>query len=292
VADLEPVTLESGQKLRVVATTTIIGDLVRQVGGDMIDLRVMMPLGADTHSFNPTPQDAAAITEADVVFINGLHLEEFLGELIDNAGGQAVVVAVSAGVETRQSTELHEAENGEDTAESQDPHVWLNPINAQVMIHNIEVALSALDPANAKTYQAKAERYQSQLTELDDWVMAEIESIPAGNRKLVTDHDAFGYYADRYGLEIVGAVIPAYGAGAEPSAQELAALEDTIRRLEVKAIFVGTTVNPALAERMVQDLGIKLVPLYTESLGGPDSGAESYLDYFRYNTNAITTALK
>jgi ABC-type Zn uptake system ZnuABC Zn-binding protein ZnuA len=93
-------------------------------------------------------------------------------------------------------------------------------------------------------------------------------------------------------LEIVGAVIPAYGAGAEPSAQELAALEDTIRRLEVKAIFVGTTVNPALAERMVQDLGIKLVPLYTESLGGPDSGAESYLDYFRYNTNAITTALK
>jgi ABC-type Zn uptake system ZnuABC Zn-binding protein ZnuA len=160
------------------------------------------------------------------------------------------------------------------------------------MVHNIEHALSELDPANAETYEANAEAYQTQLEELDAWVKAQIESIPAENREMVTDHDAFGYYADRYGLEVIGAVIPAISTGAEPSAADLAALQAAIADLDARAIFVGTTVNPKLAEQVARDSGIQLVPLYTGSLGQAGSGVESYLDFIRANTMAIVEALK
>ena len=168
----------------------------------------------------------------------------------------------------------------------------MTPHNAQVYVHNIAVALSALDPANAETYEANAEAYEAQLAELDAWVSTQIETIPPENREIVTDHDAFGYFADRYGLETVGAVVPAYSTAAEPSAQELAELEEAISEFEVPAIFVGTTVNPNLAERVAGDTGTQLVSLYTGSLGPAGSGAETYLDYIRYNTTAIVDALK
>ena len=161
-----------------------------------------------------------------------------------------------------------------------------------VMIHNIENALSQLDPANAETYQANAEDYEAQLVELDAWVTSQIESLPAENRALVTDHEALGYYADRYGLEIVGTILPASNTGAEPSAQELAKLQETIQKSNSKAVFVGSTVNPALAARMAEDTGIKLVPLYTGSLGEAGSGVETYLDLIRYNTIAIVETLQ
>ena len=170
--------------------------------------------------------------------------------------------------------------------------MWLSPANAFVMVHNIEQALSQLDPANAATYAANAESYQAELEALDDWVAEQIGTIPAENRKMVTDHGAFGYYADRYGLEVVGTVLPAYSTNAEPSAQELADLQEAIAALGVRAVFVGTTVNPILAERVAEDTGIKLVPLYTGSLGESGSGAETYLDYIRYNTRAIVEGLK
>ncbi len=168
----------------------------------------------------------------------------------------------------------------------------MSPANAMVMVHNIKQALSELDPANATTYAANAEAYQAQLQALDIWVKAQIETIPAENRQLVTDHDALGYYADRYGLQVVGAVIPAYSTNAEPSARELADLQEAIAELNVRAVFVGTTVNPVLAERVAEDTGVKLVPLYTGSLGEAGSGAETYLDFIRFNTSAIVEALR
>ena len=313
---LSPIDLAGGEKLQVVATTNIIGDLVRNVGGDMVALTTMLPIGADPHTFNPTPSDVAAVAGAHVVLINGLHLEEFLAELIENAGGEAPVVALSANVDLQEFREgagnshddeaEHDAEaeehNESESAPEEgqehhehggvDPHVWLSPANAFVMVHNIEQALSQLDPANAATYAANAESYQAELEALDDWVAEQIGTIPAENRKMVTDHGAFGYYADRYGLEVVGTVLPAYSTNAEPSAQELADLQEAIAALGVRAVFVGTTVNPILAERVAEDTGIKLVPLYTGSLGESGSGAETYLDYIRYNTRAIVEGLK
>ena len=137
--------------------------------------------------------------------------------------------------------------------------------NAVIMVANIEQALSRLDPANAAVYQANAKAYQTQLQELDAWVKAQINSIPPENRKLITDHDSLGYYVNHYGLELIGAIVPAYSANAEPSAQELASLEDEISKYKAKAIFVGTTVNPALAKQVADDTGVWLVSLYTGS---------------------------
>lgn len=300
IADLNPIDLAAGEKLQVLATTNIIGDLAANVAGDLIDLTVMIPQGTDPHTFSPTPQDVAAVAEADVVLSNGLGFEEFLSEVLDNAGGEAIAIATASGVETRQfaadtdheEAAEHEADDHAHVHEGVDPHVWLTPANAQVMVHNIAEALSGLDPANAATYEANAEAYEAKLAELDGWVKAQIETIPAENRKMVTDHDAFGYYADRYGLEVIGAVIPAYSTNASPSAQELAALQDEIGQYGVKAVFVSTTVNPELAQQVAADTGIQLVPLYTGSLGELGSGAETYLDYLRYNTSAIVEALQ
>ena len=310
--ELAPISLGAGEKLQVVATTNIIGDLARNVGGDLIELTILLPIGSDPHTFTPTPQDAVAIAGAHGVFINGLGLEEFLGGLVENAGGEASVIPVAAGVEVREfgegeaGDEHGEAHDDEEQAEEHDEaegehahehsgidaHIWTTPANAIVMVHNIEQALSALDPANAETYETKAEAYAAELETLDAWVKSQIETIPVENRKMVTDHGTFGYYADRYGLEIIGAVIPGYSTEAEPSAGELAGLQEAIGQYRVKAIFVGTTVNPVLARQVAEDTGIQLVGLYSDSLGEAGSGAETYLEYIRYNTRAIVEALR
>ena len=302
-SELSPVPLTDGQKLQVVATTNIVGDLVQTVGGELIELTTLLPIGADPHTFAPAPQDVAAVADAHVVFINGLHLEEFLEELIENAGGEASVVALSTNVEIRAFEEMTGHTSSENKGEEHeneqdrhltgvDPHIWTSPANVIVMVHTIEQALSQLDPVNAGAYAANAAAYETELEALDAWVMAQIESIPAKNRTLVTDHEVFGYYAARYGLKVAGAVIPAYSTNAEPSAQELVALQSTITELGVQAVFVGRTVNPVLAERIAGDTGLKLVPLYTGSLDEAGSGVETYLDYLRHNTTAIVEALR
>jgi ABC-type Zn uptake system ZnuABC Zn-binding protein ZnuA len=292
---LAPVSLGAGEKLKVVATTNIVADIVRQVGGDMIDLTPLLPAGSDPHSFQVTPRDLANVAETQLVFANGMGLEAFLDEVLKNAGGEAALVQVSQGVEARgmETKEEHKEEAEEHAYNSDvDPHTWTSPANVVIFVNNIEQALSALDPANAATYRANAENYRHQLAELDVWVKTQIETIPAENRKLVTDHAVFGYYADRYGLEQIGSVIPAITTAAEPSAKELADLENAIGEYKVKAVFVGNTVNPALSEQVAQDTGTRLLTLYTGSLGPAGSGVESYLDYIRYNTDTIVRGLK
>lgn len=294
---LAPRSLGEGEKLRVVATNSLIADLIRQVGGDLIDLNLLIPVGTDPHAFQPTPGDVANVAKAHVLFANGLGLEEFLAELIENAGSEVPVVSLSEGVELRELGEGHGHEHeagADDHAEpgDVDPHTWTTPANAIIFVHNIEQTLSTLDPAHADTYTAHAEAYEAELVELDQWVQAQVETIPAENRKLVTDHTVFGYYADRYGLEQIGAVVPSFSTAAEPSAQELAALQDVIQAQRVKAIFVGNTISPDLEQRVAEDTGIRLVTLYAESLGPAGSGVETYLDYIRHNTTAIVEALR
>ena len=298
--DLAPVSLESGEKLRVLATTGIVADMVANVGGDKIELAQLLPVGADPHTFQPSPQDLALMANTHLIFANGLGLESFLDEMIANAGGEATVVPVSEGVEWRElvkeeahadEAKDHEAEEAHDH-EGGDPHTWTTPANAIIFVGNIKQALCALDPENAAAYAANAAAYEQQLQELDRWVQEQINLIPPENRELVTDHATFGYYADRYGLTQTGAVIPSFSTSAEPSAQELAALEDTIKKYGVKAVFVGASVNPALSKQVAEDTGVALVTLYTGSLGPAGSGAETYIDYIRYNTQTIVTALK
>lgn len=295
--ELSPVALKAGQKLKVVATTSIIADIVKNVGGDAISLNLLLPVGTDPHTFDPAPRDLATVADADVIFANGLGLEAFLDELLSNAGGQAILIPVTEGIKARQFTDHLEKEDdqgadGHNEAGSIDPHAWTSPSNALVFVDNIQRTLSALDPANAESYRANAAAYKTQLQELDAWAAKQIESIPPQNRELVTDHTAFGYYADRYGLKQIGAVIPSFSTAAEPSAKDLADLEAAISKFKVKAIFVGASVNPALSRQVAQDTGVKLLKLYTGSLGPAGSGVETYLDYIRYNTNTIVEGLK
>jgi ABC-type Zn uptake system ZnuABC Zn-binding protein ZnuA len=287
-------------RLKVVASTTIVGDVVRQVGRDRIDLTVLFPAGADPHTFEPRPQDMAALSDARVVVLNGLDLEEALEPAL-GSNVKGIIVHASEGIEVRafeggeHEGEEHEGEEHEGEEhhhEGGDPHTWMDPNNVIVWAENIAAALTEVDPANAASYRANADAYVESLRELDGWIRAETGRIPDGRRKLVTDHLVFGYFADEYGLEQTGALVGSFSTNAAPSAQELAALEDRIREQGVPALFVGKTVNPELAEQVARDTGVKLVPVYTGSLTEPGGEADSYIEFMRYNVNAIVEALK
>jgi len=288
---LSPVALGGGEKLKVVATTSIVGDVVQNVGGGEIDLRVLMPVGTDPHSFEPTPRDMATVADAHVVFANGVGLEAFLDSLLESADAAGRVVHVSHDVEliALEGKLEREERHGHEGA---DPHTWFDPRNVMVWARNIEHALSTLDPVNAEAYATNAEAYKVKLKELDAWIREQLAPVPEGNRKLVTDHTAFSYFVHRYGFEQVGAIFPGYSTLTEPSAKDLAALEDAVREFDVKAIFVGLTVNPDLAERVADDTGTKLVFLYVGSLSEAGSPASDYLSLMRYNVSAIVEALR
>ena len=272
----------SNDSLNVVATTTILGDVTRQIGGEAIALTVLLPAGADPHSFEPTPQDLRKLANADVIIVNGAGLEVFLERLLKNTAPNAKVVVASEGIPLRQ-LEGDQAET--------DPHLWFDPNNVRVWTQNIERALSDLDPPNAAIYTANATEYRQQLTDLDRWIRARVAQIPPLQRKLVTDHAVLGYFAEEYGFEQIGAVIPGFSALAEPSAQELVALENAIREKNAPAIFVGTTVNPTLAQRVAEDTGVQLVMLYTDALTAEGGEADTYLALMRYDVDAIVEAL-
>lgn len=276
------------QKLDVVATTTFVGETVGQVGADSIDLTVLLSPGENPHAYQPTPSDMIALAKADVIFINGVGLEGFMEALLNNAGGQAEVITVSDGIALRDFNEDgHDDEEG-----AQDPHVWLDPQNIMQWTDNIARALSRLDEVHAAQYNANAEAYRKKLDELDIWVREQIMQIPVENRMLVSDHSSFGYFADRYGLVQLGAVIPAVTTEAQPSGQQLAALQDLIQEYDVRAIFVGIDFDPSLSARVADDTGIQLIPLYLGSLTLPGEPADTYIRFTRYNVNAMLNALK
>jgi ABC-type Zn uptake system ZnuABC Zn-binding protein ZnuA len=274
----------AGAKLRVVATTVQIAALTLEVAGDTIDLRGIIPAGADAHEFEPRPSDLAAIENADLILRHGIGLDDWLNDTL-SAGNSAVVVTVTDGITT--------AKGEEDGEEVDDPHVWHDPDNAKIMVDDINQALDAADPANAATYDANAAAYQQTLDETRAEVQAIIDEIPPENRKLVTNHDAFGYFARAFGLEVVGAVIPSISTQSEPSAQDTAALLDTIEREGVKAIFAESSVNPGLATTLANDAGVTIVDdLYGDSLGEPGSGADTVDGMLLSNARKIAGALK
>lgn len=284
-------------KLKVVATTTIVGDVISQVGGDLIDLNVLLPVGTDPHSFDPTPQEIALISDADLVFANGAGLEEFLTALIESANAQDRVVYLSELIELTDFAAQNNAQEVElddkDQAHwSGDPHTWTDPNNVILWVEAIDDQLGRSDPSNADAFSTNAAAYIADLIALDTWIRQQVAQVPEGKRQIVTDHLLFGYFAAAYGFEQIGAVIPGYSTLAEPSARDLAAMEDAITALGVQAIFVGNTVNPSLAERVAEDTKTQLIFVYTGSLSEPEGQAATYIDYLRYNTNAFVEALK
>ncbi len=294
----------AGQRLQVVATTSIVGDVVRQIGGDAIQLTVLLPVGADPHTFEPSPQDVARVAEARVIFAVGAGLERFLEPILQQAGGKALRVELAQGIPLRPfegiTAHAHQPEaeshaEGEEEAshtEEWDPHIWLDPHNVITWTYTIEATLSQLDPDRAAFYRRNAEAYREELRQLDRWIQEQVAGIPPENRKLVTEHQVFGYFAHRYGFEQIGTILPGVSTVAQPSPQELAALEEAIRSLGVKAVFVSSTVDPALARRVAEDTGTRLVRLYVDSLSEPGGEADSYVKMMRYNVRAIVEALR
>jgi ABC-type Zn uptake system ZnuABC Zn-binding protein ZnuA len=271
-------------KLRVLATNSIVGDVVSQVGGDYITMSLLMPLGTDPHDYLPRPQDATALAGAQIIFANGAGLEASLQPLFNSTGATSKLVEVSDGITLLQLP-------GGDQSTG-DPHTWMDPNNVLIWTQNILTALSTADPAHATAYQANAKAYDTSLRDLDTWIRAEVAQIPPQNRLLVTDHAVLGYFAVQYGFSQVGSITGSFSSEAAPSAKELAALEEKIRQTGARAVFVSESTNQALADQVAADTGIRTVWIYHATLTAPGGPAPTYLDFMHYNFNAIVGALK
>lgn len=271
--------------LSVAATTGIVADLVRQAGGQRVDVITILPANADPHDFEPAPEDVVAVEDADIVVTYGLRLDEWAEDLVANSGSDAPVSVISEGVQPLAADE--------EEFEAGDPHAWFDPTRVQTMVDNIAASLSEVDPDGAPTYQARAAAYKGYLTALDVAIQDRVAQIPIERRKLVTNHDALSYFAERYGFEVVGTVIPSLDTRAEASARDVAELVDVIEREGVPAIFAENTTSPNLAEELAAQAGVTVVDdLYTDSLGEPGSGADTYLGLMQTDTVLIVNALR
>jgi ABC-type Zn uptake system ZnuABC Zn-binding protein ZnuA len=274
----------AADRLKVVATTAQIAALTSAVAGDLIELKGLIPAGVDPHEFEPTASDLVAVEGATLVLRHGIGLDDWLDRTL-KAGKRATVATVTRGLRLQKGEE--------DGKMVDDPHVWHDPANAKKMVDNIVAALVRVDLAHKTDYETKATAYKKRLDEARVQVQAILNEIPVGSRKLVTNHDALGYFAQAFGLRTVGAVIPSVSTQAEPSAGETAKLLQTIRREKVKAIFAESNVNPKLAETLAKEAGVKIVEdLYGDSLGPAGSGAETVEGMWLANARKIADALK
>jgi ABC-type Zn uptake system ZnuABC Zn-binding protein ZnuA len=273
-----------GGRLRVVATTTQVQDFTSAIGGDRIQLTGILKPNVDPHDYEPSPADLDAIARADLLIVNGVGLERWLADTVKSAGFGGTTVDTSKGVRIRQG-------GAEDPAG--DPHIWQNPRNAKLMVATIERALVSADPADAGLFQRNLDAYDAKLDALDAEVARQIDSL--ANRKLVTNHDAFGYYIDRYHLDFVGSIIPSFDTSAELSARNVAGIVAKIRATGVKAVFSETSLPPRTAETIAGEAHVKVVEgpdaLYGDTLGPAGSDGATYLGMIEHNTRTIVANL-
>ena len=295
--DLKDAQIQGDGPLHVVATTSIVADVVANVGGEAIALDTIIPRMTDPHGYQLTPGDLRMLHDADVVFINGLGLEESLEQSLSQLPENIPIVSLSEGIQLREFTLERtdtDADHDQEAHEATgvDPHVWFDPLNIDVWTDNAAQSLAALDPANAVTFQANSDTYHDQLEDLHNWILTQLEEIPQADRKLVTDHLLMGYFAQRYDFEIINALLPAFSSAASPSAKELADTQDSIRQSGVGVIFIGITSNRQIAEQIAMDTSVAVIPLYTGSLSELNGPADTYLTFMQYNVRAIANALK
>ena len=284
----------NGRSLKVIATTSIIGDVVAQVGGDAIELTTLIQPGQDPHSYEPGAQELTAVSDADVIFVNGWDLEETLVSTLESIGKDVPIVPVSANI---QPLALGSDDHDHDhDLVGVDPHTWFDVQNVAQWVENIEISFSQLDPTHAESYAQHADAYHAKLNELDAYAQAELDTVPAEKRFLVTNHDALGYLAHTYGLEVVGTVIPGSSTLAEPSARDIATLVAKMEDHDVCTIFTETTISDTLAKTTTAELdgcdAINVIPLYTGSLSPKGSDADNYIGMIRANIDAIVDGLK
>jgi ABC-type Zn uptake system ZnuABC Zn-binding protein ZnuA len=268
--------------LRVVTTTTVLADLVRQVGGTAVDVQSLVPKGGEVHTFDPTPADVQRVTQAKLVVANGLGLDDWLAALVTDAGSPAPIVRLGEGL-----TDVTYV-GGSGAGKPPNPHLWLNVAYAVGYVTRIEAALAAADPGQAGAFRAAADAYRARLAVLDTEIRARLAMLPAADRVVVSFHDAFPYFAAAYGLTIVGSIVAA--PGQDPSAGEIANLVGQIRSSGAKAIFAEVQFSPKLAEAIAGETGATVVAnLYTDTVGDPP--ADTYVGMMRLTVDRVIGAL-
>lgn len=275
---------ELGDRPSVVTTSTIISDLTAQIGGDEIDLTGILQPGTDPHVYEPVPQDTIAFENADLILYNGYDLEPALIKIANAAGVEAEKVAVAEGI-----TPLTFDKEG---VNAPDPHVWGSVENAIAMTETIRDALIDLSPTNQIIFSRNTEQLTTDLTALETWIDEQIATIPESQRNLVTTHDAFAYYADAYGLQVVGTLI-GISTEEQPSAQTMQSLVESIKATGVPTVFAETTINPRLLATVAEEAGVQLAEreLYSDSIGAPGSPGDSYINMMVSNTESIVNNL-
>ncbi len=297
-ADLAAVS-DDGERLHLVATTSVLGDIVASLAEDDAEVSVIMPPSSDPHGFQPSASDARLLREADLVVANGLQLEESLLSALDAAEADGVRIFTVADKVDPLAFEEDEGEGEDDHArDGEDPHFWLDPVRTAEGVELLGAELAAIDAAPGRPdWTARAVAYAEDLREVASEMEAELARIPTHRRKLVTNHDALAYLADRFDLEVIGTVLPGTSTQAEPDPRAFGALVDTLERESVSVVFVETTDSTALAEQLDRELAgrgvidLEVVTLHTGGLGEAGSGAETYVDLLRTNARLIAQAL-
>ncbi len=278
---LRPAMQAQSAKFRVLATTSFLADMAQNVAGDYAEVESLMPIGGDPHIYDPVPGDAQKVVDADLIFRNGLHLEGWLDEMLENSGTEAPIVTVTDGVP---------AIGSQDYVDAYDPHAWMDIRLGLIYIENMKKSLVNMLPGDADSIEANYQRYRAELIELDEFIEAEIARIPPERRVLITSHDAFQYYGRRYGLEL--ASVMGTSTEAEVQVADLLYLKEVIRTKGVSAIYVESTLNPKLIEQVASDEKVIIGgKLFADSLGDKESGADTYLKMLRQNTILIVKGL-
>ena len=322
-----------GGELKVVATTTQLTDFAGEVGGDDIELTGLLAPNASAHHFDPSPADLLALGKADVLIVNGANLEGFVDDAVKASGFSGTIVTAADGIDLAEAKKITaegggfvdddhdeaehgeaghtEAEHAEEGADAHDhehaegeaghdhdhgdlnPHIWTSPKNAEGMVEEIAKGLGAADPDHASDYTQRADQYVGKLKELDTWVAAQFDRVPAKDRVLVSGHDSLRYFLHDYGIEFAGSILPSFEDNAEPSAADIDALVASIKEHHVKAVFVESSMSPKLAKTIADEAGVQVVDaetLYADSLGAPGSDGASYIGATVHNTKLILNA--
>ncbi len=277
------------EKVKVAASFSILGDMVAQVGGDRVEVVTLVGPNGDAHVFSPTPADAKALASADVFFVNGLGFEGWIERLKKSSGFKGDVVVASEGVEPLAMDEDGDRD-GSGHGKHVDPHAWQDLANGKIYVANIRDALIAADPDGKSVYEANAAKYLDAIAEEESAVGAALSALPEARRKIITSHDAFGYFGAAYGLEIIAP--QGVSTDSEASAQDVARIVRQIREAKIPAVFIETITDPRLLDQIARETGARIGgALYSDALSEPGGSAPTYLNMFRHNVRAITAAL-
>ena len=275
--------------IHVLAIESFLADIAQNVAGEEFVVDTLIPVGVDPHGFEITPQDLVKIQNADILIINGCGFESWIQDSISNVvAGKTVIESCKGLVSRKPGANETPGDHG-----LVDPHFWLDPIHVIQYVKNIKDGFISSNPERKAIYIKNSENYINQLEELDRWIEKSVQSIPLEKRKIITNHESFGYFADRYHFQIIGTIIPSTSSEASPSAQQLADLVNRIQLTGTKVIFLETGSNPQLADQIARETKISVVSnLFTHSLTSPNGNAPTYIDMMNWNTNQIVEALK